>query len=108
MNKFRSPPAPPPIAAIISAISSSMPGGIGKAQSKIQMEPETGVTFNDVAGCDGSKLELTEVVDFLKNPGKYAALGAKVPRGCLMAWMLGRWSACGNSCVVDSQHTLKN
>ena len=63
------------------------PGGpmqFGKSKSKIQLEPETGVTFKDVAGCDGSKLELTEVVDFLKNPGKYAALGAKVPRGCLM------------------------
>ena len=63
------------------------PGGpmqFGKSKSKIELEPETGVTFKDVAGCDGSKLELTEVVDFLKNPGKYAALGAKVPRGCLM------------------------
>ena len=48
------------------------------------MEPDTGVTFADVAGCDGSKLELTEVVDFLKTPAKYAALGAKVPRGALM------------------------
>ena len=44
------------------------------------MEPETGVTFADVAGCDGSKLELEEVVDFLKNPTKYSAVGAKVPR----------------------------
>mmetsp|Transcript_13606 Transcript_13606/g.41394 ORF Transcript_13606/g.41394 Transcript_13606/m.41394 type:complete len:483 (+) Transcript_13606:1037-2485(+) len=44
----------------------------------------TGVTFADVAGCDASKLELEEVVDFLKNPAKYSALGAKVPRGVLM------------------------
>merc|ERR1719506_1006528 len=43
------------------------PMGIGKARSKIQMEPQTGVTFNDVAGCDGSKQELTEIVEFLKN-----------------------------------------
>eukprot|EP00965_Chrysotila_dentata_P016887 560051-Pleurochrysis_carterae.AAC.1 len=48
------------------------------------MEPETGVTFADVAGCDASKLELEEVVDFLKKPDKYSALGAKVPRGVLM------------------------
>jgi len=58
--------------------------GIGKSKSQIQMEPNTGVTFNDVAGCDGAKLELTEVVDFLKTPGKYAALGAKIPRGAIM------------------------
>jgi len=56
----------------------------GKSRSEINLEPDTGVTFADVAGCDGSKLELEEVVDFLKNPSKYSALGAKVPRGCLM------------------------
>merc|ERR1719149_293249 len=60
------------------------PGGVGKSQSKIQMEPQTGVTFLDVAGCDGAKLELTEVVDFLKEPAKYSALGAKIPRGAIM------------------------
>jgi len=60
------------------------PGGVGKSQSKIQMEPQTGVTFADVAGCDGSKQELTEVVDFLKNPAKYSALGAKIPKGAIM------------------------
>merc|ERR550514_2245199 len=60
------------------------PGGVGKSQSKIQMEPQTGVTFEDVAGCDGAKLELTEVVDFLKNPAKYSALGAKIPKGAIM------------------------
>ena len=60
------------------------PGGVGKSQSKIQMEPQTGVTFKDVAGCDGAKLELTEVVDFLKEPAKYSALGAKIPKGAIM------------------------
>merc|ERR1719353_1197711 len=60
------------------------PGGVGQAKSKIQMEPNTGVTFEDVAGCDGSKLELTEVVDFLKAPAKYSALGAKIPKGAIM------------------------
>merc|ERR1719247_2690931 len=58
--------------------------GIGKSRSKIQMEPETGVTFDDVAGCEGSKQELTEVVDFLKDPAKYSALGAKIPKGVIM------------------------
>ena len=59
-------------------------GGIGKSSAKLQMEPDTGVTFVDVAGCDGSKQELTEIVEFLKNPGKYSALGAKIPRGAIM------------------------
>merc|ERR1719159_610711 len=57
---------------------------LGKSKSKIEMEPETGVTFKDVAGCEGSKQELMEIVEFLKNPGKYSALGAKIPRGAVM------------------------
>jgi len=69
-----------------------MPGGgggmnpmnIGKSKSKIQMDPNTGVTFADVAGCEASKQELTEIVEFLKNPAKYSALGAKIPRGAVM------------------------
>ena len=60
------------------------PMGMLQPKSKIQMEPQTGVTFADVAGCDGSKLELTEVVDFLKEPAKYSALGAKIPKGAVM------------------------
>merc|ERR1719238_2683694 len=58
--------------------------GIGQSKSKIQMEPQTGVTFDDVAGADGAKLELTEVVDFLKDPSKYSALGAQIPKGVIM------------------------
>jgi cell division protease FtsH len=58
--------------------------GIGQSRSKIQMEPQTGVTFDDVAGCSGSKLELNEVVDFLKNGEKYSSLGAKIPKGVIM------------------------
>jgi len=60
------------------------PMNLGKSKSKIEMEPETGVTFKDVAGCEGSKQELMEIVEFLKNPGKYSALGAKIPRGAVM------------------------
>eukprot|EP00321_Phaeocystis_globosa_P006711 CAMPEP_0118826382 /NCGR_PEP_ID=MMETSP1162-20130426/11915_1 /TAXON_ID=33656 /ORGANISM="Phaeocystis Sp, Strain CCMP2710" /LENGTH=245 /DNA_ID=CAMNT_0006757107 /DNA_START=73 /DNA_END=807 /DNA_ORIENTATION=+ len=60
------------------------PMNLGKSKSKIEMEPETGVTFKDVAGCEGSKQELTEIVEFLKNPSKYSALGAKIPRGAVM------------------------
>merc|ERR1711871_1135299 len=59
-------------------------GNFGQSQSKIEMEPNTGVTFEDVAGCDGAKLELTEVVEFLKNPSKFSNLGAKIPRGVIM------------------------
>merc|ERR1712151_322137 len=54
------------------------------SKSKIQMDPDTGVTFADVAGCDASKMELTEIVEFLKNPAKFSALGAKIPRGAIM------------------------
>merc|ERR1719159_1049024 len=60
------------------------PMGLGKSQSKIEMEPNTGVTFDDVAGADGAKLELKEIVDFLKTPAKYSALGAKIPKGAVM------------------------
>ena len=60
------------------------PLDIGKSKSKVQMEPDTGVSFVDVAGCDGSKMELEEVVEFLKSPGKFSALGAKIPRGVIM------------------------
>merc|ERR1711991_682777 len=47
-------------------------------------EPSTQVTFTDVAGIEGAKLELTEVVDFLKNPDRFTAVGAKIPKGVLM------------------------
>jgi ATP-dependent Zn protease len=55
-----------------------------QSKSKVQLEPETGVTFDDVAGCDSSKQELFEVVEFLKNPAKFAKVGAKIPRGVIM------------------------
>jgi len=55
------------------------------AKSKaILIEKDIGVTFNDIAGLDGAKIELQEVIDFLKNPEKYTVLGAKIPKGCLL------------------------
>ncbi|KAK3265141.1 ATP-dependent zinc metalloprotease FTSH 1, chloroplastic [Cymbomonas tetramitiformis] len=60
------------------------PMDFGKSKSKFQEVPETGVLFEDVAGVDGAKTELMEVVDFLKNPEKYTKLGAKIPKGCLL------------------------
>jgi cell division protease FtsH len=56
----------------------------GKSKARVQMEPQTQVTFGDVAGIDGAKLELAEVVDFLKNADRFTALGAKIPKGVLL------------------------
>merc|ERR1719478_1078276 len=60
------------------------PMGMGKSKAEIQMIPDTGVTFEDVAGCDGAKLELAEVVDFLKQPEVYSANGCRIPRGVIL------------------------
>lgn len=65
------------------------PGGIdpeqfAKSQAKIDLTPVTNTKFSDVAGCDSAKIELEEVVDFLKNPDRYTEMGAKIPKGALM------------------------
>jgi cell division protease FtsH len=60
------------------------PMGFGKSKSQIQLIPDTGVTFDDVAGCDGAKLELVEIVDFLKQPENYTKMGCKIPRGVIL------------------------
>ncbi|MBW4440816.1 MAG: ATP-dependent zinc metalloprotease FtsH3 [Plectolyngbya sp. WJT66-NPBG17] len=56
----------------------------GKSKARVQMEPQTQVTFNDVAGIDQAKLELNEVVDFLKNADRFTAVGAQIPKGVLL------------------------
>ena len=59
-------------------------GGLGKSSAKVYMEKQTGVTFKDVAGQDEAKESLQEIIDFLHNPQKYAAIGAKLPKGALL------------------------
>ncbi len=58
--------------------------GVGKSTAKVYVQKETGITFKDVAGEDEAKESLQEVVDFLHNPGKYAKIGAKLPKGALL------------------------
>ena len=58
--------------------------GVGKNTAKVYVQKQTGVTFKDVAGQDEAKESLTEIVDFLHNPDKYASIGAKLPRGALL------------------------
>lgn len=58
--------------------------GVGKSNAKVYVEKQTGVTFKDVAGQDEAKESLTEIVDFLHNPGKYVKIGAKLPKGALL------------------------
>ena len=58
--------------------------GVGKSNAKVYVEKKTGVTFADVAGQDEAKETLTEMVDFLHNPGKYTKIGAKLPKGALL------------------------
>ncbi len=61
-----------------------MMGNVGKSNAKVYVEKETGVTFKDVAGQDEAKESVTELVDFLHNPGKYTRIGAKLPKGALL------------------------
>lgn len=59
-------------------------GSVGKSNAKMYVEKSTGVTFKDVAGQDEAKESLEEIIDFLHNPGKYTAIGAKLPKGALL------------------------
>ncbi len=72
---------------LMRSMSKRMGGGVmgmGQSKAKVYMEKETGVTFADVAGQDEAKESLTEIIDFLHNPHKYAAIGAKLPKGALL------------------------
>ena len=71
---------------LMKNVGSKMGGGmnIGQSKAKVYMEKETGVTFADVAGQDEAKESLQEIIDFLHKPQKYAAIGAKIPKGALL------------------------
>lgn len=62
----------------------NLPFGLGRSKAKFQMEPNTGVTFDDVAGVDEAKQDFQEIVEFLKTPEKFAAVGARIPKGVLL------------------------
>ena len=72
---------------VMRKVSSSMSGGLGsmgQSKAKMYMEKQTGITFADVAGQDEAKESLQEIIDFLHNPQKYTAIGAKLPKGALL------------------------
>ncbi|OWM73948.1 ATP-dependent zinc metalloprotease FTSH 6, chloroplastic [Punica granatum] len=62
----------------------NLPFGLGRSKAKFQMEPNTGITFDDVAGVDEAKQDFQEIVEFLKTPQKFAAVGARIPKGVLL------------------------
>jgi cell division protease FtsH len=77
---------------------------IGKSKAKLVADRDTGVGFDDVAGCDEAKYELQEVVDFLKNPQRYEALGAKIPKGILLVGPPGTGKTLLSRAVAGEAH----
>lgn len=89
------------------------PGGnnplaFGKSKARFQMEPNTGVMFSDVAGVDEAKQDFMEIVEFLKRPERFTAVGARIPKGCLLVgppgtgaadWLAGWLADC--ACAAD-------
>jgi cell division protease FtsH len=64
--------------------SGSGPMNLGKSPAKFEQRPDTGITFDDIAGIDEAKAEFEEIVSFLKEPDKYTRVGAKIPKGVLL------------------------
>ena len=79
-------------------------GSIGKSKAKMYMEKETGVTFRDVAGQDEAKESLVEIIDFLHNPKKYTAIGAKLPKGALLVGSPGTGKTLIAKAVAGEAH----
>ena len=80
------------------------PMGVGKSNAKVYVQKETGVTFKDVAGEDEAKESLVEVVDFLHNPGKYARIGARLPKGALLVGPPGTGKTLLAKAVAGEAH----
>ena len=78
--------------------------GVGKSTAKVYVEKETGVTFKDVAGQEEAKESLTELVDFLHNPGKYTKIGAKLPKGALLVGPPGTGKTLLAKAVAGEAH----
>ena len=78
--------------------------GVGKSKAKAYVQQETGVSFKDVAGQDEAKESLQEVVDFLHNPGKYTAIGAKLPKGALLVGPPGTGKTLLAKAVAGEAH----
>ena len=80
------------------------PMGVGKSNAKVYVQKETGVTFKDVAGEDEAKESLQEVVDFLHNPGRYAKIGARLPKGALLVGPPGTGKTLLAKAVAGEAH----
>ena len=78
--------------------------GVGKSRAKMYMQSETGVTFKDVAGQDEAKESLQETVEFLEHPEKYAQIGAKLPKGCLLVGPPGTGKTLLAKAVAGEAH----
>ena len=78
--------------------------GVGKSKARVYMDKETGVTFKDVAGEEEAKESLQEVVDFLHNPRKYTAIGAKLPKGALLVGPPGTGKTLLAKAVAGEAH----
>lgn len=78
--------------------------GVGKNKARVYAQKETGVTFKDVAGQEEAKESLQEVVDFLEHPGKYASIGAKLPKGALLVGPPGTGKTLLAKAVAGEAH----
>ena len=78
--------------------------GVGKSNAKMYVQKETGITFKDVAGEDEAKESLTEIVDFLHNPGKYTKIGAKLQKGALLVGPPGTGKTLLAKAVAGEAH----
>ena len=81
-----------------------MMGGVGKSNAKVYVEKETGISFKDVAGQNEAKESISELVDFLHNPGKYTRIGAKLPKGALLVGPPGTGKTLLAKAVAGEAH----